>query len=151
MTGHRIGAFFLLALGIGGIWLSYSLPMDRTQELGTSFFPLLISLFLCGLSLFYLLLLFWRGERNAPPIEWATRGGWIRIILSLVLFAGYVLTLERLGFLITTFLLILLYARMIFHRPWKISGMLAISSVLFSYGLLAVLLKVRLPESPWGW
>jgi hypothetical protein len=164
VAGHRIGAVFLFALGLAGIWLSRSLPVDRTLELGTSFFPFfrtlelgtsffpfLISLFLSGLSLSYFLLLFWKGERGAPPLEWATRQGWIRIVLSLGLFVGYVLTLERLGFLITAFLLILLNARMIFHRPWKTSGILALSSVLISYGLLSMLLQVRLPESPWGW
>jgi hypothetical protein len=151
VTGHKIGAVFLLALGAVGIYFSRSLPLDKTQELGTSFFPTLISGFLLGLALFYLLLLFWKGERSAPRVEWAAREGWIRIVLSLVLFSGYIFTLERVGFLVSTFLLILLFARMIFQRPWKASGILAFSSVLASYVLLTVLLQVRLPESPWGW
>lgn len=151
MAGHKIGALFLLALGLAGIYLSRSLPVDKTQELGTSFFPVLISGFLSGLALFYLLLLIWRGERIAPRIEWAAREGWIRISLSLAFFCGYILVLEKAGFLLSTFLLLLLYARNIFNRPWKASGVLAFSAVLTSYLLLTVLLKVRLPESPWGW
>lgn len=151
MAGHKIGALFLFLMGAAGVWLSRSLPADRTQELGTAFFPILISLFLSGLAFFYLFLLFWRGKGGAPGVEWAARAGWIRIALSVVLFVGYILFLERAGFLISTFLLILFYARLVFQRPWKASGILALSSVLGSWALLTVLLRVRLPESPWGW
>jgi len=42
MRGHWIGILLFLLLGLGGVWLSRMLPMDRTKELGSGFFPLLI-------------------------------------------------------------------------------------------------------------
>ena len=61
MIGHWVGAGFLFLLGIIGILLSKSLPVDNAEELGTRFFPLLISIFLLILSGINLANLAWGG------------------------------------------------------------------------------------------
>ena len=151
MFAHWISAIFLLLLSIIGIGLSKSLPVEASEELGTRFFPLLISIFLLILSLVNLAKLFWgRGKAN-QPIRWADREGWTRIGLALLLFTGYIGTLERLGFMISTFLLLLFFARLTFQKSWAASGILAILAVVCAFGLLSGLLGVRLPASPWKW
>jgi hypothetical protein len=151
MRGHWIGVLFFLLLGLAGIWFSRMLPTDQTKELGSGFFPLLISVILCGLAVMSLLNLWIKGERFAKPIAWPERSGWLQIFISLILFCGYFLTLERIGFLLSTFVLLLLVARIVFRRPWGKSVLLAVLAVSISYGLLSTLLGVRLPSSPWGW
>jgi putative tricarboxylic transport membrane protein len=150
MIGHWISAIFLLLLGIIGIWLSTSLPVETSEELGTSFFPFLISIFLLILSLINLANLF-RREKASQPIRWPEHEGWVRMGLTIFLFSGYIGILERLGFMISTFLLILLFARLIFQKSWVASGTLAVLAVLSAFGLLTELLGVRLPASPWKW
>ena len=150
MIGHWIGAVSLLVVGLAGIRLSRALPGDATQELGTSFFPLLVSLFICGCSIVILLSLFLKGNRTAPPISWPNGPARWRIASSLLFLAGYTFTLERLGFLLSTFLLLLLFSKFVFGKPWAASLCVALIAVLSSFGLLSWALGVRLPVSPWA-
>ena len=151
MTGHWIGAGFLLFLGVVGIWLSTSLPVENSEELGSSFFPLLISIFLLILSTINLANLVWRGGNSNQPIKWPQREGLIRMGVMIFLFIGYIGILERLGFIISTLLLIFLFARLVFQKSWLMSGTLSVLAVSSAYALLSELLGVRLPASPWKW
>jgi len=151
MVGHWAGGIFFIFLAAGGIYFSRMLSIDQTKEMGSGFFPLLICILLGGLSIFNLLGLFIKGRRFAPPIPWPDGSGWLRMFISLALFLGYYGTLERLGFILATFLLLFLFSRLVFRRPWIKSGILAALSVGISFGLISWLLGVRLPASPWGW
>lgn len=149
MTGHWVASIAVLLGGMTGIWLSRSLPADKTQELGTNFFPLLISLFLCAGAAVSLVGFFLKRDRALAPIQWANRSAGLRIALSLLLFTSYAFALERLGFLLSTFLLLFIFCRMVFGKSWFRSASLASLAVLSSYALLSWALGVRLPASSW--
>jgi hypothetical protein len=149
MIGHRVGAGFIFLLGIIGIWLSKSLPVENSGELGTKFFPLVISILLLGLSIINLVNIFWKERKENLQIQWPQREGLIRLSLAVFLFLGYVVILESAGYMISTFLLILLFARLVFNKSWVTSGTLSILAVLSTFGLLSTLLGVRLPGFPW--
>lgn len=149
MIGHWVGAGVVFLFGIIGILLSKSLPVESTEELGTSFFPFVISIFLLALSLINLVNLFLSRKNAFQKIQWPQRDGLIRLCLASFLFLSYIVILERLGYMISTFLLLLLFARLVFNKSWLISGILAILAVLSTFGLLSVLLGVRLPPLPW--
>ena len=91
------------------------------------------------------------GRKSNQPIQWPRREGLIRIGLTILLFVGYIAALERLGFIISTLLLIFFFGRLIFQKSWLMSGILAVLAVFSAYGLLSELLGVRLPASPWKW
>ena len=69
MIGHWVGGVFLFFLGIIGIGLSKSLPVENSEELGTSFFPLLISIFLLVLSGINLANLVGKGRSQTNPFN----------------------------------------------------------------------------------
>ena len=149
MTGHWVGSLTILLLGVAGVWFSRSLPADKTQELGTSFFPLLISLFLCGCATLSLIGFFLKRGQGFAPIQWATRSAGLRIAISLILFTSYAFTLERIGFLLSTFLLLFIFCKVVFGKSWVRSAAVSSLAVISSYALLSWALGVRLPVSTW--
>ncbi len=149
MTGHWVGSLIILLLGLAGVWFSRSLPADKTQELGTSFFPLLISFFLCGCATLSLISFFLKREQGFATIQWASRSAGLRIAISLMLFTSYAFTLEGIGFLLSTFLLLFIFCKVVFGKSWIRSAALSLLAVISSYALLSWALGVRLPTSTW--
>lgn len=149
MTGHWVGSIIILLLGVAGVWFSRLLPADKTQEIGTSFFPLLISLFLCGCGTLSLIRFFLKRDQGFAPIQWANRSAGLRIAISLILFTIYAFTLERIGFLLSTFLLLFIFCKVVFGKSWVRSASVASLAVISAYALLSWALGVRLPVSAW--
>lgn len=149
MAGHWIGICFLFLIGIFGIWQVHFLPLGSLQNPGSGFFPFWISWILCGLAILSLVSMTRAGWRKAAPIQWPTRSAWFRIAFSLFLFTGYALTIEWLGYALSTILLIGFFVKVVFKRSWLGSGLFAMLAVLTSYGLFAWLLGIRLPTPRW--
>jgi putative tricarboxylic transport membrane protein len=75
---------------------------------------------------------------------------WHRPILISLLTLGYILLLERLGFLITSFLLLIVILKGLENFVWKKALLIPALTVGISYLLFNFLLKVTLPKGPFG-
>lgn len=149
MAGHWLGVCTLFLTGIFGIWQARLLPLGSLQNPGPGFFPFWISLILCGLAALSLVSMMAMGRRKAPPIQWPGRSAWLRIFFSLLLFTGYALTFERLGYVLSTILLTGFFVKIGFHRSWLGSALFGVLAVLAMYGLFVWLLGIRLPTARW--
>lgn len=90
-------------------------------------------------------------EKTAPArSEKIPSEGWFRIGATLVTLLAFALALEWLGFLLSTFLLMLLLLRAIEALPWSKVIFVALLTTLLSYGVFSWLLGVPLPGGVFG-
>lgn len=149
MVGRFVGTCFLLLIGLLGVYQAKLLPQGKLTNPGPGFFPYWISLILCCLSIFSVVSIVRRGSHWRMSIQWPCRSAWLRIVLSLLLFAGYAVMLELLGYVLSTILLIGILAKVIFKRSWLVSGFFTILAVFGSYAVLVWVLGIRLPVPQW--
>ncbi len=115
----------------------------------TGFFPRVLGILLVLLTLIELLRALRQPESANAPGKIASEG-WIRIGATLATMLGFALVLERLGFLLATFFLMVLLLRAIEAPRWPKVLIVALITSLLSYGLFAWLLGVPLPAGILG-
>jgi hypothetical protein len=143
MNSKRAGGLVFLVAGAYGLILSLYLPMGKWNEPGAGAFPLIVSILLCLSGLFIF-------SRNAAPEDavWREILGRQWIPLQIVLFtAGFIVGLERLGYLLTAcvyaFALLFLISR---YRFWVALGL----AVLIGAGSWLVFGKIFATPLPQG-
>jgi len=137
--------------GMAGYLLleSRKLPFGSFRVPQTGFFPRVLGILLALLAVGELV----RALRVSVPASTSEKiagEGWIRISATLVAMLGFALVLERLGFLLATFLLMILLLRAIEAPRWSKVFLVALVTSLLSYGLFAFLLGVPLPAGILG-
>ena len=143
-----VGAI-LLALA-GYVFLAaIALPFGTIRVPQTAFFPKILALLL---GIFSVLLLARALGGNEPPqaSEKIEPEGWIRIGVTLAALAGFAFAIERLGFVFTTFLLMILLLRAIEAQKWRKVILVALATALISYAMFSWLLGVPLPAGVLG-
>lgn len=134
----------LLALFIG--WENRSYPLGSLSEPGPGYVPLMLAIFLGVTGLLIAL----RGTRAQPlaAIHWPEAPRAVVILL-----AGGVaaLALERLGYRITIFALLVFFLGVLERKRWYSVLILSAAFSLVSYWLFVDVLKVQLPHAPWTW
>jgi len=143
-----VGAI-LLALA-GYIFLTASaLPFGTARVPQTAFFPKTLAVLLEILSLVVVTQAL-AGTKAPFASNKIGSDGWIRIGATLATLAGFALLLERLGFLLATFLLMICLLRAIEAQSWGKVIAVALATSLITYGLFAWLLGVPLPAGVLG-
>jgi putative tricarboxylic transport membrane protein len=147
MNKERIGSLFFLFVGMYAFFLSLQLPIGTWKQPRSGFFPLILSVLLCIVAA----LLFISGK-GKEKIDW--RGGSIgqRMIpwQIVVLTFGFILAMEKIGYLVTSFLYLFgLFLWVCHFRLWVamiLSGLLA-PAIWYFFGKI---LGLHLPIGPWG-
>jgi putative tricarboxylic transport membrane protein len=149
MRSDTAVAVILLALA-GYIFLAASaLPFGTARVPQTAFFPKALAVLLAILSLVVLVQTL-TGAKTTFDTEKIGVAGWFRIGASLASLTGFALVLERLGFLLSTFLLMVCLLRAIETQSWSKIIAIALVTSLVTYGLFAWLLGVPLPSGVLG-
>jgi putative tricarboxylic transport membrane protein len=141
----------LILVGLSGIILveASKLTFGSIRTPQTAFFPAILAFLLLLFSLVLLSQVF--GQPDAANRDQAiTAEGWTRIGATLGTLIGFALVLERLGFLLSTFLLMILLLRAIEPQKWSVVIIVALSTSLVSYFIFAWLLNIPLPTGPLG-
>ena len=139
LTG--LAAFILLEAG--------KLSFGSMRVPRTAFFPVILATLLLMLSL----ILLGQALRGAPTGRGSERieaEGWFRIGATLVTLIGFALALERLGFLLSTLLLMVLLLRAIESLAWHKVFAVALATSLVAYALFGWLLGIPLPAGILG-
>ena len=126
-------------------------PIGTFQNPGYGLFPLLIGILLSLLSFVLLLGSILRNHSGKETLS--PSGGQKRrykVIATVLIMILYALTLDRLGFLFVTFVLLFLLFKAIGQQSIRFSLGVAIGVSFISYLLFKVFLSVPLPEGPWG-
>jgi hypothetical protein len=142
-----------LAAVLGGILLAiagWQLDLGTSKLPGPGFFPLLIALTMGGLGLWLLL----RPGRDEKPLR-SDSSRWISFTLALVSIAAYAALFQDLGYLISTFGLLVVQLRWVEKQSWRLSLLTAGMAAVISLVVFRVFLKVPLPAGilplPKGW
>ena len=127
-----------------------SLPygFGSTGVPGAGFLPFLTGLTLFGLSILNFLLSI-KKERSPtqphePPKDYPTKEKTKRVLIVLAALLFYVIALERLGFVITSFLFMVIVIALDF-RKWPLVLLASFSFTTLFYILFRFLLRVPLP------
>ena len=142
-----VGGFGFLLLALVGVAESLRLPLGSWQSPAPGLFPLLVSLVLAGMALTLLLVALGTHATAPPgPSSAARPKVWWTIVSLLAFYA----LLERLGFLITSFLLLIFLLRAIAGQRWRVTLAISVGASLSSYLVFDRLLKLPLPRGPIG-
>jgi len=135
----------LIVIGSLVAWQAQKLSVGDYHAPGPGFFPFYLSLLLiiAGIAIFI------QGLREKPEEEEAAPRK-MRVAVALAAIFIYPFLLEPLGYLLTTFLLMLLCIRMMLTRAWWFAPSLSIAISLFSYIIFKVWLQVLLPAGLMG-
>jgi len=158
MGSERIQGIFWIGVAGAISFLSLQLPMGDIRQAfnlpGPGFFPLVLGVLLAILGAL-LLIKPWverrkaeRSKENRGTDETSAPGFWMNkrafgVLVSLVI---YSVVFERLGFLLSTFLFLVLLFRGISSQRWTISLITAVSVSLLSYLIFDTWLMAQLPK-----
>lgn len=137
------GAFFWIAVGLLACYGASRLGLGSVAEPGAGFIFFWSGLVLIILSLIVLadaVRNFGDGVPQMPEINWPKIA---LVLLSLLLYAFF---LERLGFVLTTFVLMSFLLGCIEDTGWFRSLCVAGAAALTSYAMFELWLKIRLPK-----
>jgi putative tricarboxylic transport membrane protein len=133
-----------MGIGISLAFSAYRLRLGELRSPGPGLMPFLwgISLFACSLPI--LIRALWRKYEQRHENVWSGVA-FKRLIVVVVSLLSYTLILEKIGFAVSTFLLLLLLFKAIGSRKWSFSLIASVLTVAVSYFVFVILLKVELP------
>ncbi len=140
-------SLFLMAVGLAFLLGGVQLGMGHLHEPGPGFFPLLIGgvvvvlSFLQGLGSYS-----GRGGFSKPDGFWKERNSWKRVTSSLFSLVFYLLLLNPLGYIVTTFPFLLYLIKFTGKKGWPSSILVATLASLISYLLFKVGMEISLPK-----
>jgi hypothetical protein len=132
---------------------SFRLPMGEMRDPGAGFFPLLIALLTGVLALIALAqALRQKSEKQGkePPSPSAEPFRWWNLVIIVAALWAYALTLDQIGFLVDTFLFMLLLVKVIEPQSWAKSLIAALITAVASELFFNVLLQAQIPQGILG-
>jgi len=147
LNTDRVSSLFWLALGLVSMYGSVQLGLGTLREPGSGFLPFLagcfISLIALGISVKSFIQ--WRSVRLNFASLWM-EANWRRPAVIGLLILGFILALEKLGFILSGLLLLLALFRWVEKFSWKKALIIPALTLGFSYLLFNVFLKATLPR-----
>lgn len=134
-----------------GIFLcvgSIKLRLGNLHKPGAGFLPFLSGTFIGLLGLILILLTFFKkgGDEEVPSKTSCLKENWGKFFVTLFVIVGYIVFFKTLGFILTTFLFLLLLFKLTDPRRWGIPLILSGGVVFLSYLLFSVWLKCPFPR-----
>jgi putative tricarboxylic transport membrane protein len=139
---------FWLVLSTAVCVESWSLKVGGLHNPGPGFLPFYTAILLGLLALISLLQTLKESEGPASEIWGGIQFGKLAILLGTLFL--YVFLLDRLGFLLGTFLLLLVLFRIVESYSWKIVLFSSLLTTAATYFFFVILLESRLPRGLWG-
>jgi hypothetical protein len=145
LTNDRVSGAILFLLGLFVAWQNRSYPVGTLVEPGPGMLPLALAVFIGAIGL----LIAVRGGDSAPLrlAAWPELG---RAGVILAACAVAAVALERLGYRLTVFALLLFFLGVVERRHWMASLAVAAGFSIVSYLVFATWLRVPLPLGPGG-
>ena len=147
ITAGGASALFWIVVGILACYGATRLGLGSVTEPGSGFIFFWSGLILVILSLMVLA----EDLRNTEEIVQETgEMNWVKIALVLLSLVLYAFFLERLGFVVTTFVLLTFLLGWIERTNWSRSLGVASAAALGSFAIFELWLKIRLPKGIFG-
>jgi putative tricarboxylic transport membrane protein len=147
-----IPAFIWMGLGIAVAAISYGLQLGTLRNPGAGLMPFLLGILLslCSVPILIDSLLTIRNKAKQGDESIWSGVEFKRLILVIISLICYAMILEKVGFVIATFLLLIILFKVIGSRKWLFTLMASATVVFLSYLLFVTLLKVEMPWGIWG-
>lgn len=145
LTIDRAAGAALVLFAVGVLVESRALPLGSLRNPGPAYMPVVLALLLL---VFGILLI--AGGGRSPHLSATAWSEWrhAAAILGTCVFAA--LALERLGYRITTAVLLVFLLGLVERRRPVVTAVFALALTLGSFFLFATILKVPLPRGPFG-
>lgn len=142
-------AIIWLLLGITVAAISYKLKLGSLEKPGPGLMPFLlgVSLSICSIPIIVRSFLAIKGKEKQEGIWSGVE--FKKLILVVVPLLVYIVLLEKIGFVLITFPLLLIFFKIIDSRKWRWAFTASVLTVLISFFLFVVFLKVELPRGLW--
>jgi putative tricarboxylic transport membrane protein len=145
MTTDRISGSVLVLFALLVVWESLDLPLGTIRQPGPAFIPILLALLLVIFGVGVVL----TGSR-APLMSSIRWQGWRHALAILAASIFAVFALERLGYRLTMLLVLGFLIKLVEQRGWGMSLALAFGLSFGSFFLFYTILRVPLPQGPFG-
>ena len=151
MNAERVGVFFWAAVGLITIYGSFRLGPGTLREPGPGFLAFLAGCFIFSLAVIDILLSILLRKRDWTKLStlWA-EVNWHRPLIILLVTLGFILVLERLGFILSGFLVMFSIFRWVERMSWGKSIMIPVVTLSLTYLVFGFLLKLNLPKGILG-
>jgi len=145
LGSDQFSGMMLVAFALYVGWANRVYPFGSIHEPGPGFMPLALAVFFGAMGLLIAL----GGARSRPLVEmcWTEAKRALTILLAAVV---GVAALESVGYRITIMVMLVFLMGVIERKPPLTVALISISFSLLSYYVVADLLLVPLPRSPWG-
>ena len=145
MTTDRASAIVLIIFALLIIWESRQLPLGTLRQPGPAFIPILLALLLLMFAVFLVLT-----SSRAPSLSSVTWTEWRHALAILAASLFSVFAIERLGYRLTVLLVLGFLVKLLEQRSWIVSLSFAFTLSFGSFFLFYTVLRVPLPQGPFG-
>ena len=137
---------FLLLVAALICWGSLKMPYGSLHNPGPGFYPFWLGILLAGMSLGLIVEASLRltGKEILEIVREDVR--WRNVSLVLIALVLYGAALDYIGFVIGTFVLMVLLLRYVEPQPWKTVIVWALGGTLGAYAIFELWMKLRLPK-----
>lgn len=148
MTGRdRAAAAVLLAFGLIALAEARKLRLGSIARPGPGFFPVVLAAAFSLVCVALLVVALRTSDTIAPP---GARLGWPKVVATMATLFVYAFALERVGFVITTFVLLLFFFKALERQRWATALAGSLATAFVTYLVFKVWLQVQLPAGPWS-
>ena len=145
MTTDRVSASALVVFALLVIWESRQLPLGTFRQPGPAFIPILLALLLLIFAVFLVLT-----SGRAPLLSSINWTEWRHALAILAASLFSVFAMERLGYRLTVLLVLGFLVKLVEQRGWVLSLAFSFALSFGSFFLFYTILRVPLPQGPFG-
>ncbi len=149
MNAERVGGVFWLIFGLVVMYGSFQLELGTLQAPGSGFLGFLAGSFVSFMAVI-VLAQSWSGNNPVKLSALWKDSKWRKPATVALLIVAYVLVLERLGFVLTSSLLMFIMFKGLEKFSWPKAVLVTLAAVFCSYLLFHTLFKAAMPEGFFG-
>lgn len=150
-----LSSFCMLVVGLLLAFQSLRLSIWSQSGPEAGFFPLVVAVIIIGLSLYIIIksLILIRSKNKEKVLEAQEKKvvSVFKVSFYAILMLFYGIALEKVGFLITSTLFLILILKYVERQGWKITILVGSASIIVSYILFMYFLGVPLPRGLIKW
>lgn len=147
----KISGFVWLGVSLGIIASTWHYSFGTLGKPGTGFVPLVSGVVMACLSLGIIVQAFFRPKEGNEEKEKSSflNDRWPKLVFTLIILFSYSFLLNALGFILTTFALVLLLLKIVEPTKLRTAVVEAVLTTGACYLLFYIVLKVPMPKGVW--
>ncbi len=151
MKSDQVSSLFWMAVGLIAVLGALRLGVGTLEEPASGFFAFSAGCFVCLLAsiVFFRATFLRQGFLVSLPAIWQG-SKWERPLVVILVMAVYILVLERIGFFLSSFLLIFVILKYVEKISWRRSILIPAATLAAAYFVFIFFLKASLPKGILG-